>query len=171
MEINNFGILKKVTKCFMNLFIKITTKSIWPVVKLLGDMVVWGFHGGSVGKESIWSAGDPGLIPGSWRSSGERNGNSLQYSCLRNPMDREAWWATVHGVTKSQKWLSDQATMRTKALESKFVMLSFTVATPVRTRSDLERLRWLPSSPRSWSPFGFWWNKCNSSVALNVVID
>jgi len=46
-------------------------------------------------KNLPWSAGDPGLIPGSWRSPGERNGNSLQYSCLRNPMDREAWWATV----------------------------------------------------------------------------
>ena len=42
-----------------------------------------------------------GLIPGSGRSPGEGNGNPLQYSCLENPMDRGAWWATVHGVTKS----------------------------------------------------------------------
>ena len=43
---------------------------------------------------------DAGLIPGSGRFSGEGNGNPLQYSCLGNPMDRGAWWATVHGVVK-----------------------------------------------------------------------
>ena len=52
-------------------------------------------------KESACNAGDPGLIPGSGRSSGEGNGNPLQYSCLENPTDGGAWWATVHGVTKS----------------------------------------------------------------------
>ena len=41
-------------------------------------------------------------IPGSERSPGEGNGNPLQYTCLENPMDREAWWATVHRVAKSQ---------------------------------------------------------------------
>ena len=46
--------------------------------------------------------GDVGLIPGLGRSSGEGNYNPLQYSCLRNPMDRGAWQATVHGVPKSQ---------------------------------------------------------------------
>ena len=46
--------------------------------------------------------GDVGLIPGLGRSPGRGNGNPLQYSCLKKPMDREAWWATVHGVTKSQ---------------------------------------------------------------------
>ena len=60
-----------------------------------------GFPGGSVGKESACIAGDLGSIPGSGRSLGEGNGNPLQYSCLENPMDREAWWATVHGVAKS----------------------------------------------------------------------
>ena len=49
------------------------------------------------GKESACSAGDKGSIPGSGRSPGKGNGNSLQYSCLENPMDRGAWWATVHG--------------------------------------------------------------------------
>ena len=57
-------------------------------------------------KESACSAGDSGLIPGWGRSPGEGNGNTLQYSCLENPMDRGAWWATVHGITKSQIWLS-----------------------------------------------------------------
>ena len=57
--------------------------------------------------ESACSAGHLGLIPGLARSPGGVNGNSLQYSCLGNPMDRGAWWAIVHGVTKSQTWLSD----------------------------------------------------------------
>ena len=64
---------------------------------------------GSAIKESACSKGytqDVGLNPGSGKSPGGGNGNSLQYSCLKNPMDRGAWWATVHGVTKSQTWLS-----------------------------------------------------------------
>ena len=52
-------------------------------------------------------AGDPGLIPGSGRFPGEGNGNPLQCSCLGNPMERRARWATVHGVTKSQTPLSE----------------------------------------------------------------
>ena len=59
-----------------------------------------GFPGGSVGKESTCNAGNAGSIPGLGRSPGEGNGNPLQYSCLGNPMDRGAWWATVHGVTR-----------------------------------------------------------------------
>ena len=52
-------------------------------------------------KASAYKAEDPGSIPGSGRSSGEGNGNPLQYSCLENPMDGGAWQATVHGVAKS----------------------------------------------------------------------
>ena len=59
-----------------------------------------GFPGGSVVKNLPASAGDAGSIPGSGRPPGEGNGNPLQYSCLGNVMDRGAWWATVHGVTK-----------------------------------------------------------------------
>ena len=65
-----------------------------------------GFSGGSDGKESACNAGDLGLIPGLGRSPGEGNGNPLHYSCLENPMDGEAWQATVHGMTKSRTWLS-----------------------------------------------------------------
>ena len=54
------------------------------------------------------SAGDSGSVPGLGRSPEEKNGNPLQYSCLENPMDRGAWWATVHGVTKSQHDLVTQ---------------------------------------------------------------
>ena len=64
------------------------------------------FPPGSDRKESVCDAGDLGLIPGSGRSSGEGNGNLFQYSFLENSMDREAWWATVHRVTKSRTWLS-----------------------------------------------------------------
>ena len=60
------------------------------------------FPGGSVSKESACNAKDPDLIPGLGRFSGEGNGNPLQISCLENSMDRGAWWATVHRVTKSQ---------------------------------------------------------------------
>ena len=61
-----------------------------------------GFPGGSVVKNLPANAGDVGLIPGSGRSVGGGNDNPLQYSCLGNPMDRGAWRAIVHGVTKSQ---------------------------------------------------------------------
>ena len=61
----------------------------------------------SDGKESTYNAGDPGSIPGSGSSPGEGDGYPLQYSCLENSTDRGAWWATVHGVAKSQTQLSD----------------------------------------------------------------
>ena len=66
-----------------------------------------GFPGGSEGKVSACNAGDLGSIPGSGRSPGEGNGSPLQYSCLENPMDRGAWWATVYWVAKSWTRLSD----------------------------------------------------------------
>ena len=59
-----------------------------------------------IGKEYGFIAGDAGSIPESGRSPGERNGNSLKYSCLENPMDRGDWQATVHGVVKSRTRLS-----------------------------------------------------------------
>ena len=52
------------------------------------------------GKESSANSGDVGLMPRSGRSPGEGNGYPLQYSCLGNPVDQGAWWATIHGVTK-----------------------------------------------------------------------
>ena len=64
-----------------------------------------GFPDGSAYEESAChagAAGDTGSIPGSGRPSGGGNGNPLQYSCLKSPMDRGAWWAAVRGVAKSQ---------------------------------------------------------------------
>ena len=73
-------------------------------------MVSFGFPGGTRGKGPPANAGDSrdiGLIPGLGRSSGVGNGYPLQDSCLENAMDRGGWWATVHGVTKSQTQLSN----------------------------------------------------------------
>ena len=70
-------------------------------------MYIYGFPCGSDSKEFACNVGDLGSIPGSGRSPGEGNGNPLQYSCLENPMDGGAWWATVHGVAKSRTRLSD----------------------------------------------------------------
>ena len=66
-----------------------------------------GFPGGSDGKESTCSAGDPGSIPGLGRSLGEGNGYPLQYFCLENSMDRKDWWMLVHEVLKNQTRLRD----------------------------------------------------------------
>ena len=66
-----------------------------------------GYLGGSVVKNLPVNAGDSGSSPGSGKSPGEGNGNSLQYSCLENPMDRGSWQAPVRGVVKSWTRLSD----------------------------------------------------------------
>ena len=66
-----------------------------------------GFPDGLDNKESACNAVGPGLIPGSGRSPREGNGNTLQHPGLENSMDGGAWWATVHGVAKSLKLLSD----------------------------------------------------------------
>ena len=60
------------------------------------------YQGSSDGKESTCSTGHLGFILGLGRSPGEGNGYPLQYPCLENPKDQGAWWATIHGVTKSQ---------------------------------------------------------------------
>ena len=65
------------------------------------------FPGGSDSKEPACNAGDSGSIPRSGKSPEKGNGNPLQYSCLENSVDRRAWWATVHGITKNQMQLSD----------------------------------------------------------------
>ena len=68
---------------------------------------IGGFFSGLDGKESACSAGDPSSIPGLGKSPGEGHGSPLQYSCLENPMDGGAWWATVHGVAKIRTQLSN----------------------------------------------------------------
>ena len=79
---------------------------------------IWSHEGGFAGSSVVRNPPanaeareDTGSIPGLGRSPGEGNGNPLQYSCLENPMKRGAWWATVHGVVKSWRRLSDWAHM------------------------------------------------------------
>ena len=74
----------------------------WVTDLIWSDLnTITGFPGGSEVKASACNAGDLGSTPGLGRSPGEGNGNALRYSCLENPMDGGAWWATVHGVAKS----------------------------------------------------------------------
>ena len=80
-----------------------TRRTHYFVLKFLG--VFCSRPGGSDSKESACNAGGMGSVPGLGRSSGGGNGNPLQYSCLENSMDKGAWQATVHRVTKSQTWL------------------------------------------------------------------
>ena len=85
----------------------------------------WGFPGGSVVKNSPASKGDVGSIPGPGRSLGEGNGNPLQYSYLENPMDRGAWRATVHRVTKSRtRWSTQHHTFFKEFFFPVFILLN-----------------------------------------------
>ena len=91
-----------------------TAFSAWDVKEDAKENSCWiiislqmGFPCGSVIKNPPANAGDTGSIPGSGRSLRRGNGNPLQYSCLGNPMDREAWWATAHAVAKSRTQLND----------------------------------------------------------------
>ena len=83
-------------KCAFFFFLKVSTNDIWVLLTNSRD-----FPGGSNGKESACNAGNLGSIPGSGSSPGKGNSYPLQHSWLENPMDRGAWWDTVHGVAKS----------------------------------------------------------------------
>ena len=82
---------------------------ILPGARLIGTGLGVGLPGISDGRESTCSAGDVGSMHGSGRSPGGEHGNLLQYSCRENPMDRGAWWATVHRVAKSWTRLGNYA--------------------------------------------------------------
>ena len=136
------------------------------------------------------NAGDLGLIPGSGRSPGEGNGNSLQYSCLENPMDQRAWWATVHGVTKSRTRLTDFI-LHTWQVHQSLVPVCLTVVTqePVwlvelnqmrdlwleRTRDPgalrrfVSLLWWchlsLPGDLRSYQPLSWHWSSIQKQLS------
>ena len=88
----------------------ISQLQLWPLQNRARTVYWKGLLGGLDGsdsKESACSAGYSGSIPGLGRSPGEGNGNPLWYSCLENPMDRGAWWATVHEATDSWTQLSN----------------------------------------------------------------
>ena len=80
-----------------------------PITLCKNELTKSDFPGGSDSKASAYNVGDLGSIPGSRRSPVEGNGNPLLYSCLENPIDRGAWWSTIHGVTKSWTQLSKVA--------------------------------------------------------------
>ena len=80
-----------------------------------------GFPGGSDSKHSACTVRDPGSIPGLERSPGEGNGNPLQYSCLENPMDREAWWATYSPWDRKEVDMSERLSMTTTTKHLIFV--------------------------------------------------
>ena len=104
--------VKRETQCWTSMYTheascqrvkvgKSSLKGCWLITILWQVGWLLGFPGSSDGKEFTYNAEDLG------RSPGEGNGNLLQYSCLGNPVDRGTWKATVHGVAKSQIWLSD----------------------------------------------------------------
>ena len=86
--------------------------------------MLMGFPGGSASKEPL------GSIPGLGRSPGKGNGNTPQYSCLGNPMDRGAWQATVHGVTKRWTQLSAHAHTQTCLWDASFFPLRIKIIVP-----------------------------------------
>ena len=87
------------------------------------------------GKESACNAGDPGSIPGFGRFPGEGHENPLQYSCLENPMDRGAWWTTVHRVAMSQTRLSNS----TLSTSVKTPMTFFTEQEQIKIHMELQK--------------------------------
>ena len=87
---------------------------------LLSSILCMCFPGGSDGTESACNMGDPGLIPGSGRSLGERNGYPLQYSSPENAMDRGAWWTAIPEVTESDT--TERRTLFTFILFTTFVI-------------------------------------------------
>ena len=118
------------------------------------------FPGGSDGKASAYNAGDLGSIPGSGRSPGEGNGNPLQYSCLENPMDGGAWWATVHGLAKSriqrETSLSHASKVMLKILQARLQQYVNRELPDIQarfrkgrgTRDQIANTRWIIEKPR-----------------------
>ena len=102
--LQSLGILIKPQKLPSYIFINL---SFYLIQNIVQDSFIAGLSSSSEVKAPACNAGDLGSIPGSGRFPGEGNGNPLQYSCLENPMDGGAWWATGHGVTKSRTQLSD----------------------------------------------------------------
>ena len=104
----------------------------WTVYSMGSQRVIhdWmTFTSGWVVKNTLANAADTGLIPGSGKSPGEGNGSPLQYSCLGNTMERGAWWAIVHGVTKElTQWLTNNKKMvgkKQKERKPKIISTSF----------------------------------------------
>ena len=118
-----------------------------------GSETLQGFPGGSVVQNlpaSAGDTGDTGLIPGLGRSRGEGNGNPLQHSCLESPMGRGAWWATIHGATKSQTRLNDGAHRHTRPCSSLFCTKYKQCLRWMRMRARLNE-DWQSTRPEVWT--------------------
>ena len=105
------GMLPVSPECLYRVFCEPEFNQVLFFLVTFMPLIIWASQLAPVVKSLPANAGDTrdardvGSIPGSGRSPGGGHGTPLQYSCLENPMDRGAWWATVHGITKSQSWL------------------------------------------------------------------
>ena len=115
--------------CHLSIYLSIYLSNVAPVVKNL--------------PANAGDARDMGSIPGSGRSPGLGKGNLLQYSCLENPMDRRTWLATVHGVTKSQTWLSTHLSIRSSIIIFPSIIYSLLVWTDILSFNGLNSLVFL----------------------------
>ena len=128
---------------------------------------IWHNLDSSDGKASACSAGDPGSIPGWGRSPGEGNSNPLQCSCLENSLDRGAWWATVHGLTKSQTQLSEHASMYSMALSVRMILGPG--KGPLRCTLGGDPLTWAPPE-EIVGPQPAPWGRCSSTSGVSLTI-
>ena len=111
----------------------------------ISTIEILGFPHSSVGKETVFNVGYPGSTPGSGRSPGEGNGNPLQYSCLKNPVDRVAWQATVHGVIRVGHNLVTKERKRERCLKINQMLppsLRFPTVTKMAETSSLDMKFW-----------------------------
>ena len=132
--------------------------------------VIWLIPGGSGGKESTCNAGDAedmGYIPGSGRSPWGGHGNPLQYSCLENPMVREAWWATVHRAAKNQTWLKQlgrHTTEHTHNWAHTDACVSVYGFCFCYQRKNMRGGNWFKKNNQRWLPFPYSPLACPSST-------
>ena len=122
-SLSSFTLIKRLFSSSSLSAIRVVSSVYLRLLIFLPAILIWG----SVVKNLPVNAGDAGdtrLIPGSGRSLGEGNGSPFQYSCLENSMDRVAWWATVHGVTKTQTQLSDSACKKIVILHYNYFIIA-----------------------------------------------
>ena len=108
---------------------------------------------GLIDKEPTCKAQDMGLI----LVLGRSHGTPLQYSCLENPMDRGAWWATVHGVAKSQTWLSDLNTLQFTLVLHSFMIRDPFLDSCFRLRNSAQHIASMAQEETVTKDLNYWW--------------